>query len=241
MKTAPPIDTIDSVNESPDLSAGVRKRMIQVVIQAVLIVAILLLTSGRLDWVWLWVYLGVGMCILVLNTRVMPRELIAERGRLQAGAKSWDRRLTSLITIPILAMIFIVGLDERFGWTNELPIMFHLIGVGLFLLGQLIFTWSMAANKFFSTAVRIQMDRSHTVVSGGPYQYIRHPGYVGMILTYLGMPLLFGSLWGFVPTGLALCLLILRTALEDRTLQAELEGYDAYAARVRYRLVPGLW
>ena len=99
----------------------------------------------------------------------------------------------------------------------------------------------MASNRFFSSVVRIQKDRGHTVVTGGPYQFVRHPGYVGGILSALGTALLLGSWWAFVPTGLLVCVIVVRTALEDRTLQAELEGYRDYAGRVRYRLLPGIW
>ena len=99
----------------------------------------------------------------------------------------------------------------------------------------------MAANAFFSMVVRIQEDRGHAVATGGPYRYVRHPGYVGMMLSLLGTPLLLGSLWALVPAGLATCLYVVRTALEDRTLQEELEGYKDYAGQVRRRLLPGVW
>jgi protein-S-isoprenylcysteine O-methyltransferase Ste14 len=99
----------------------------------------------------------------------------------------------------------------------------------------------MVSNKFFSTSVRIQMERDHTVASGGPYRYVRHPGYVGYIVSGFAAPLALGSLWALIPAAITLCLLVVRTALEDRTLQDELDGYREYAARVRYRLLPGVW
>jgi protein-S-isoprenylcysteine O-methyltransferase Ste14 len=99
----------------------------------------------------------------------------------------------------------------------------------------------MASNRFFSSVVRIQTDRGHTVATGGPYRFVRHPGYVGMMVSALGTTILLGSLWAFIPATLLIGLIIFRTALEDRTLQNELEGYKEYAARVRYRLLPGVW
>ena len=99
----------------------------------------------------------------------------------------------------------------------------------------------MASNKYFSTAVRIQMDRGHNVAASGPYSYIRHPGYTGYTVSFLGMALALGSLWAIIPAGLIACLLVVRTALEDRTLQDELPGYKDYARRVRYRLLTRIW
>jgi protein-S-isoprenylcysteine O-methyltransferase Ste14 len=104
-----------------------------------------------------------------------------------------------------------------------------------------LLTWSMAANAFFAQTVRIQEDRGHTVATGGPYRYVRHPGYVGGILFQVATPLILGSVWALIPAGLTVCLTIIRTALEDRTLLEELDGYKEYAGRVRYRLLPGVW
>jgi protein-S-isoprenylcysteine O-methyltransferase Ste14 len=135
----------------------------------------------------------------------------------------------------------VAGLDERFGWSPQTAPAIHLIGLTFFALGQGLFSWAMALNKYFSTLVRIQIDRGHTVATSGPYRYIRHPSYTGYIVSFLGMSLALGSLWALTPTGLIACLLVVRTALEDRTLQDELPGYKDYAERVRYRLLPGIW
>jgi len=132
-------------------------------------------------------------------------------------------------------------LDERFGWSPPQATAIHVLGLILMALGQLLFTWAMVSNPFFSTAVRIQIDRGHTVASGGPYRYVRHPGYVGYIVFLLATPLIFGSLWGLLPAAITGMLFIVRTALEDKTLLQELDGYKEYAQRVRYRLLPPLW
>jgi protein-S-isoprenylcysteine O-methyltransferase Ste14 len=99
----------------------------------------------------------------------------------------------------------------------------------------------MATNSFFSTMVRIQADRGHTVTQSGPYQYVRHPGYAGALLYTVLVPIVLGSWWTYIPALLTVILIFIRTRLEDQTLQTELPGYKEYAARVRYRLIPGIW
>jgi len=113
--------------------------------------------------------------------------------------------------------------------------------LGFFILGNALFSWAMISNYFFSTSVRIQFDRNRTVATGGPYCYVRHPGYVGFIVFNLAAPLILGSFWALIPAGITTVLFILRTAFEDRTLLEELEGYKEYAEKVQYRLLPGIW
>ena len=233
--------SVHQPNGKSDLTSRVRKRMLQVVIQTLLIAAILFIASGRLDWVWAWAYLGVGVGILVINALVLSPELIAERGQPKENVKDWDRLLGTLIAIITLGTLIVIGLDERLGWSPELTLAVHLVGLASLALGQGLFTWAMVSNKFFSTAVRIQMDRSHTVASGGPYRYVRHPGYVGYIMSWIATSLALGSLWALIPAGLVICLFVIRTALEDKTLLEELDGYQDYAEQVRYRLLPGVW
>jgi protein-S-isoprenylcysteine O-methyltransferase Ste14 len=99
----------------------------------------------------------------------------------------------------------------------------------------------MVENRFFSGTVRIQTDREHVVVSGGPYRLVRHPGYAGSLLATICVPVVLGSWWAWVPACVSVAALVVRTALEDRVLRRELDGYAAYAARTRHRLVPGVW
>jgi len=93
-------------------------------------------------------------------------------------------------------------------------------------------------DKFYGRVVRIQKERGHHVIADGPYHYLRHPGYLGQIIFSLASALALGSLWTLIPSGLFAALLVVRSALEDRTLQEELEGYKEYAQRVRFRLMP---
>ena len=226
-----------------DISRAVRKRMIQVILLFLIQAAILFLASGRLNWIWAWLYLGVGLGLLVLNTLILPvpAELIAERGQPKGEAKRWDKVLTTLNILPALCMPIVAGLDERFGWSAELAPAIHLSALILWALGQGLFSWAMVSNKYFSTVVRLQMERGHTVATGGPYRHVRHPGYTGYILSNLATPLALGSLWTLIPAGLSAVILVVRTAREDRFLRDELPGYDAYTQETRYRLLPGIW
>jgi protein-S-isoprenylcysteine O-methyltransferase Ste14 len=112
--------------------------------------------------------------------------------------------------------------------------------IWLALAGGLVF-WTVSVNTFLSRHVRIQDDRNQQTVTRGPYRWIRHPMYLGVIVLMLGIPLVLASLWALVPGGLIGILFVVRTALEDRTLQAELPGYREYAQKVRFRLFPGIW
>ena len=232
---------LEPPKEESNTSRAIRRRMVQVIVTYLILAAILFASSGRINWIWAWAYLGLGLGILIVNASVLPAELIAERGQPRDNVKRWDRVLTTVAQVPTLGLPVVAGLDERFGWSPQLVPAVHLAGLAFFVLGQGLFSWAMASNKYFSTLVRIQIDRSHTVATGGPYRHVRHPGYAGYIVSYLGASLALGSLWAIIPAGFIACLLIVRTALEDRTLQDELPGYTDYAQRVRYRLLPGIW
>jgi protein-S-isoprenylcysteine O-methyltransferase Ste14 len=207
--------------------------------------ALLFGAAGRLDWVMGWVVVGVyAVWVGALAVILIPRhpELLAERTGPKKGTKSWDTVLLGGLGLLELAKYVVAGLDVRWGWSRPVPLLLQLAGVALALLGQVgLGVWSMAVNRFFAQTVRIQQERGHAVVTAGPYHYIRHPGYAGHILFQLGTPLILGSLWALVPAGLAVLLLVVRTALEDRTLCEELDGYAAYARRVQSRLLPRVW
>ena len=147
--------------------------------------------------------------------------------------------LTALVG-PFVAWI-VVGLDERFGWTPDLPDSIQIAALLVIFIGSNIGTWAMLANRFFSSQVRIQSDRDHTVVSRGPYRFVRHPAYAGGILSWIAGPVFFSSYWSVIPTVIVIALMVIRTALEDHTLLEELPGYKEYAQKVRYRLLPGVW
>ena len=201
-------------------------------------------SAGRIDWwaAWaaiaMWLAFYTAMDILLL--RFNP-ELMAERLNPPKGAKPWDRAILSLLRITQLVRYILAGLDQRHGWTVGFPVAAQLTGLVVCVLSYALLAWAMTSNAFFSQIVRIQSERGHAVVTQGPYRYVRHPAYVGMILFELAMSVLLASWWSLLASGLCAILLILRTVLEDRTLQAELPGYLDYARQVRYRLLPGIW
>ena len=207
--------------------------------------AILFAAAGRFNWREGWVYFGVLVLTQLISAALLiPRrpDLIAERSELQTGTKSWDRILAPAIAmVGPLAMIVTAGLDARFGWSKPLSVGLWALAVLLALGSSLFVVWAMLTNRFFASTVRIQEDRGQTVVRSGPYGWVRHPGYLGSVIFDLLSPLALGSWWAFIPAGLTVALLVLRTRLEDRTLQAELPGYAEYAREVRWRLLPGVW
>jgi len=219
----------------------VLKRIIQVFSILLIQAVILFISAGTLDWMWAWVLIGSGLVLFGINALVLPPELIAERGRIKKGVKPWDKLINTLNLFPSIGLLVIAGLDERFGWSILLADPIHIIALLMLFSGEGLFIWAMSSNRFFSTLVRIQKERDHTVTSSGPYQYIRHPGYTGYIVFTLATPLILGSLWALIPAGVTAGLFILRTFLEDKTLQKELKGYRNYIKKVKYRLIPGLW
>ncbi|HCW51334.1 MAG TPA: isoprenylcysteine carboxyl methyltransferase [Clostridiales bacterium] len=236
-------------DEKCDITSRVSwgRLLMAAIIMLVLPAVILFGSSGRLNWGMAWVYIGMTTAFTIGSRIIMFRKnpaLIAERAQFldKRDAKPWDKTLMPLVAIigPTV-MLIVAGLDERFGWSPNLPLALQVAALVITALGYLLGVWAIVVNKFFSAVVRIQRERGHTVVTSGPYRYVRHPGYAGGIVANFAMPLMLDSLWALVPAVLVNCLLIVRTALEDRTLQEELEGYRDYAGRVLYRLLPGVW
>ena len=180
---------------------------------------------------------------LVIMLRVSP-DLLVERSQFLKGesVKGWDKVIAPLVALyGPLSLWIVAGLDHRFGWTAEIPLTVQLTALAIIALRYALVTWAVAVNRFFSAAVRIQRDRNHQVITTGPYRWVRHPGYTGGSIAILATSLVLGSLWALIPAGLTTMLLIVRIALEDRTLQVELAGYKDYVQQTRYRLIPGLW
>jgi protein-S-isoprenylcysteine O-methyltransferase Ste14 len=201
-------------------------------------------SAGRLDWWPAWAAIAVMAAWITATAFVILRfnpDLLAERLGPRQGAKPWDTAIMSILGLAQLARYIVAGLDQRDGWTGGFPLAAQIAALAVCALGYALVVWATAANAFFSQIVRIQPERGHTVATGGPYHYVRHPAYAGAILYELAVPILLASWWALIPSGLNAILLILRTTLEDRTLQAELTGYAGYARQVRHRLVPGVW
>jgi protein-S-isoprenylcysteine O-methyltransferase Ste14 len=199
--------------------------------------------AGRWDLWNVWGYAGVYMMGMVVGTIVVARTdptLFQERLRPGPGGK--DPYLRVLAVILMLGHIVVAGLDVgRLHWSGPVPAAVEILGLVVLAGAFATSIWAMSANRFFSSDARIQRDRGHTVVTGGPYRLIRHPGYLAAILISLASPLALGSYVSALPMVLVAILILRRLLLEERMLLAGLEGYVDYAAAVRYRLLPGIW
>ena len=205
-----------------------------------------LLISGDWGWWEAWAYLAVNVVGFGLSRYMAGRkhpDLIAERGKFMQhdNTESWDKLLSPLLAVGGGLIPITAGLAARFGAGVQLSFGLRLLALLVLIGGHALGSWALIANRYFSGTVRIQSERGHHVVRGGPYRWVRHPGYAGALVTYLAIPFLLESWWIFIPVLLVLVILVIRTSLEDRTLQEKLAGYRGYAQEVRYRLIPGLW
>ncbi len=204
---------------------------------------LLLLPAGRLDWPLAWVYIGIVVTYIGANWILLRRfnpELIGRRMHIGEGTKTWDKVWLALFGPIMYALYIVAGLEARDG-VMTLPAALWPLGFVAFSGGSVVLTWSMLVNPFFEKTVRIQTDHGQTVIDTGPYAIVRHPGYVGIVAWMIGTPLMLCSAWALIPAGLAIAGVLVRTALEDRTLRDELPGYREYMSRVRFRLLPNIW
>ena len=221
---------------------GVLKRLVLLTIHMLVLGVILFVSYGGINWVMGWVYMAIVVISTAITTFKMDKGLFAERVGRKTRAKRWDLPLAAFIGRfgPIFLLI-VAGLDKRYGWSPEIPISIKIVALVVFIFGLFVVYRAIIVNKFFSAVIRIQEDRGHSVISSGPYRYVRHPGYTGVILYMISTAIVLESLWALIPAGLILIVTVIRTVLEDRTLVSELEGYSDYAGRVRYRLIPFVW
>ena len=208
---------------------------------------VLLACGGDFGWWQAWVYslliVPAGIGGRIWAERRHPG-LLAERQnieKIQSG-KAWDKVLAPLMALSVVfPLVIVAGLDHRRDWSPVFPLWLIVFGFILISLGYAFATWAFIENRFFSSTVRIQTDRGHVVCDSGPYRIVRHPGYAGIIPPLLGIVLALGSVWTLIPAVVAVIIAVIRTALEDKTLQEELPGYRDYARRVGYRLIPGIF
>jgi protein-S-isoprenylcysteine O-methyltransferase Ste14 len=205
-----------------------------------------LLISRDWDWWEAWVYAIIGILGFAISRVLAARrhpDLLAERARFlqHEDAKPWDKLLSPLVGLGGGLIPLVVGLDALFDWSPPFSLPVKILALVIILAGYALGSYALIENRFFSGMVRIQTDRGHQVVSSGPYRWIRHPGYTGALLTYLATPLFLDSRWAFLPVIFITIVLVIRTSLEDKILQDELQDYSDYARRVRYRLLPGVW
>ncbi|MBC8493062.1 MAG: isoprenylcysteine carboxylmethyltransferase family protein [Chloroflexi bacterium] len=218
--------------------------LLQTTVMFLVIGGILFVSAGRLDWWEAWVFLIVYFLIALVTAMWMLRtnpELVQERDRPGQNVKSWDNLLVGFNLLLTLALFAVIGLDAGRQGCSEVPLGVRAVGLLGFIPAFGLPLWASKVNAYLSSRVRIQQERGHEVVAVGPYCYVRHPMYVGMIFYDVSLPLLLGSWWGLVVGAAMIGVVIVRTALEDRTLQRELPGYGEYSQQVRYRLFPRVW
>ena len=212
-------------------------------ISRVLILVVLLISSGDSRWPQAWIFFGLltAMTFLFHLAVVIPDpDLYNERGVISDKSEKWDRLLLAAYALNGYLAILAMGLDHRLGWTSMSDFWF-IPGAILMALSFTLSAWSMRVNHFFSSVVRVQDDRGHHVCDRGPYSVIRHPGYFSGFLYYLGSPLMIGSLLGFLFTIINISIFVYRIKREEQVLGTGLAGYEAYHKKVRYRLLPGVW
>ena len=223
------------------------RQWIRLVVVYLLIPLILFICSGDLGWWQAWLYstmiLAAGIGGRMWAEQRHPG-LTAERQNIEnvQNAKTWDKVLAPLMAVSLVfPMVIVAGLDHRFNWSHEFSLWLNVVGFIFIAFGYSFATWAFVENRFFSSVVRIQTDRGHVVCDTGPYRFVRHPGYAGNILPLFGIVLALGSEWTLIPATVAAIIGVIRTTLEDQTLQKELYGYRDYTQRVHYRLIPGIY
>ena len=238
---------VSKENHPKSTLASSPRQWIRLVVVYLFIPLLLLVCGGEIGWWQAWGYslliMAAGPGGRILAERRHPG-LMAERQNRESvqSAKPWDKVLAPLMAVSVgFPLVIVAGLDHRFAWSPAFPLWVTVLGFLLIALGYAFAVWALVENRFFSSVVRIQVDRGHLVCDTGPYRIVRHPGYAGNMLALPGIVLALSSTWTIIPAVMALIIAVIRTQLEDQTLQDELPGYRDYAQRVRYRLFPGIY
>ena len=207
---------------------------------------ITILISWKWDWWEAWVYGILSVVGFAVSRRLAVQrnpDIMAERASYgkQDDTQPWDKILSPLVALGGVFILIVAGLDMLFAWPPSFSLPVKLVALVVIIAGYALGSWALIENRYFSGVVRLQTDRGHSVVSGGPYRFVRHPGYAGTVITYLAIPFLLDSAWALVPAVILVGLLFWRTKLEDRFLQENLTGYKDFTLKTRYRLIPGIW
>jgi protein-S-isoprenylcysteine O-methyltransferase Ste14 len=222
------------------------KMIVQSLVFAVLLGLLLFLPAGTLAWPQAWVFMALfiacseatGLWLLKTDPALLAARM---RSPLSAEQKPRDRAIITAILVGLCAWVVFMALDaRRFGWSHA-PLWAQVVGAALILWAFYGWAGVLRANSFAATTIQLQQERGQTVISTGPYAVVRHPMYAYALLFMIGVPLLLGSLWGLLGVVLFIPLLAARTLGEEAMLGDGLSGYREYAAKVRYRLVPGVW
>jgi len=209
--------------------------------------AMILFISGDRFWLEGWI-LGVWLIstVSIITTYLYLKDpaLLAERFRKTGtgGQMAWDRYFITAIRIIFIALIIIMPLEaKRFNWAADFPFYLKLPGVASLLMASFFLFRSFKDNTFLSPLIRIQTERTQQLVTTGIYGFVRHPMYLGILLMFIGMPLLLGSIIGSGMALIATVLLMIRTIGEENMLMEEFRDYAVYKTKVRYRFIPFIW
>jgi protein-S-isoprenylcysteine O-methyltransferase Ste14 len=241
----PELSAVQNPPPTPSKAACAAKVVLQTGVTFAWFIGSLFVAAGRLDWIrgWIWVSSSV-VCMTAVGLIVHRRNpgLLEARSKWRRqDTKRFDKIFIAAFMPLVLIHPAVAGLDVcRYHWTS-MTFAFVYPGVLLLCGASAMITWVLVVNPFAESTVRIQSDREQIVITSGPYRFVRHPMYVGMIVMYVANSLILGSVWALVLSALLATLIIWRTTLEDRTLRDELAGYQNYAERTRYRLLPGVW
>ena len=216
----------------------------KVLLVLLILAALLFLPAGTLDWPQAWVFiLTIGLYFLIYviwGIRKDP-EQTQERSQMAANVKCWDKIIMGVYTVLLPTVFIVAGFDVgRFSWSTT-PLVAQGVGwIGL-IIGAAVIFWTVRTNTYLSRYAHIQDDRGHEIVISGPYRCVRHPMYLGILILFICIGPALSSLFALIPSAIIDMLFIIRTAKEDKMLQEELEGYQAYSQKVRYRVIPGVW
>jgi protein-S-isoprenylcysteine O-methyltransferase Ste14 len=233
------------VSSTPQQTPVATARRILTNVFAVLVLALLWFwLAGRITWLPGWLLLItfiLSVIALFIRLSRLDPQLLRERSRQAPNVESWDKKVMGLYTLSLVALLAISAIDSgRMRW-SLVPTWAQVLGwVALLLAGALI--WHvLGVNTYASSWARIQNDRAQQVITAGAYSRVRHPMYLGLVILFAALPLALASWWSFMPAAVIVALILYRTKREDLMLISGLPGYDDYAGRVRFRLIPGLW
>jgi protein-S-isoprenylcysteine O-methyltransferase Ste14 len=230
--------------QTRSISKGILRWALRETMGLIMYLPLLFGCAGTWNWPMAWILIALTAGWVIGTAFVtIPRypELLLERLGPRKGGQTWDTIIIGIVGIMMLVKLSLAGLNIRFGWTYELPFALEVLGTAAAFAGYGLIVWATGSNAYFSMINRIQSERNHQVASEGAYAHIRHPAYLGMIGVELGTSMMLGSWLAIVPGVVSALLILLRTILEDRFLMSSLAGYNAYAEKTRFRLLPKIW
>ena len=202
-------------------------------------------SAGTLAWFQAWLYIVIQVSFWTVTAVWMKKhnpQLLKERMVfLKPAAKNWDKIIIVASTLVFIPYLLVPGLDAvRYRWSTVPPAVAVLGFVGV-IFALFVMAWVIRVNAYLTRFVEVQRERGHKVITSGPYRYVRHPMYASLIILLYSIPVALGSLWTLIPASILTLLFVIRTYFEDQTLHEELEGYNSYSTKVKYRLLPGIW